>query len=236
MKFSIMVIAPKTARKELTTAQKSRIWTLYKEGNNPTQIWRKTTIPRTTCSLFITRQLITPDPTFELKPKRGTPKKITERGTRALLRTASLNTRITLKALASPSKSGQYLNHYIVAIYLKSAGKAKRRPRKKPFLTPLYKKKRRIHYRTKKAIKRDNRRVYWSDKVTFEVGEDLQTFWVTRAAGREEEYADKNLRPTFKSGRTTIRIWSCFCGDEIGPLYILPEGENMTAKRYKYVL
>jgi hypothetical protein len=29
--------------------------------------------------------------------------------------------------------------------------------------------------------------------VTFEVGEDLETFWVTRGPGREEEYALKNL-------------------------------------------
>lgn len=85
-------------------------------------------------------------------------------------------------------------------------------------------------------MKRNNQRVCWSDEVTFEVGEDLNTFWVTRGSGREEEYADRNLRPTFKSGRTTVGAWSCFCGDEMGPLYMLPEGENMTAKRYKYVL
>jgi hypothetical protein len=59
---------------------------------------------------------------------------------------------------------------------------------------------------------------------------------VTRAARREDEYAEKNLRPTFKSGRTIVGVWSCFCGDEIGLLYMLPQGENMTAKRYKYVL
>jgi transposase len=83
---------------------------------------------------------------------------------------------------------------------------------------------------------RDNRKVCWSDEVTFEVGEDSTTFWVMRGAGREEEYVDKNLRPTFKSGRTSVGAWSCFCGDEMGPLYILPEGETMTAKRYKWVL
>jgi len=72
--------------------------------------------------------------------------------------------------------------------------------------------------------------------VTFEVGEDLNTFWVTRAPGREEEYTDKNLRPTFKSGRTTVGVWSYFCGDEMGPLYMLPEGKTMIAKQYKWAL
>ena len=68
------------------------------------------------------------------------------------------------------------------------------------------------------------------------MGEDLNTFWVTRSSRRKEEYVDRNLQPTFKSGRTTVGAWSCFGGDEMGPLYMLPEGENMTAKRYKYVL
>jgi transposase len=231
-----MVVAPKGPRKELTKAQKSRIWTLYEEGYNPTEIWHKTKIPRTTCSSFITRQSISPDPKFENKPRSGRPKKITARGARALVRTACQDTRMTLKVLATPSKSGKKLNHHTVAIVLKSFGKAKRRPRKKPFLSPLHKKKRREHCRAEKAMKRNNQRVCWSDEVTFEVGEDLNTFWVTRGSGREEEYADRNLRPTFKSGRTTVGAWSCFCGDEMGPLYMLPEGENMTAKWYKYVL
>jgi hypothetical protein len=43
-----MVVAPKKPCKELTKAQKSRIWTLYEEGYNPTEIWHKTKIPRTT--------------------------------------------------------------------------------------------------------------------------------------------------------------------------------------------
>jgi hypothetical protein len=72
--------------------------------------------------------------------------------------------------------------------------------------------------------------------VTFKVGEDLRTFYVTRAISKEDEYATKNLRLTFKSGRKSIGVWSCFCGDEMGPLYMLLEGETMIAKRYKYVL
>ena len=143
---------------------------------------------------------------------------------------------MTLEALSILLKSGKKLNHHTVAIMLKSFGKAKRRPRKKPFLNTLYKKKRREHYRAKKAMGRDNRRVYQSNKVTFIVGENLQTFQVTQGPGREEEYASKNLRPTFKSRRTIISIQSYFYRDEMGPLYILLQGENITAQRYKYIL
>jgi hypothetical protein len=72
--------------------------------------------------------------------------------------------------------------------------------------------------------------VCWSDEVTFHVGADGSIFYVTRGAG--EEYLEKNLKPSFKSGRTTVGVWSCYCGDEIGPLVIIEKGGTMTAKRY----
>jgi hypothetical protein len=43
---------------------------------------------------------------------------------------------------------------------------------------------------------------------------------------------DKNLKPTFKSGRTSVGVWSCFCGTEMGPLVILLDGARITATRY----
>jgi len=48
--------------------------------------------------------------------------------------------------------------------------------------------------------------VCWSDEVTFEVGEDLRGFFITRRPGREEEYAENNLKPTFKSGMTSVGV------------------------------
>ena len=62
----------------------------------------------------------------------------------------------------------------------------------------------------------------WLDKVTFEVGADGSIFYVTRGPG--EEFLDKNLKPSFKSGRTSIGVWSCYCGDEMGPLVIIEKG------------
>ena len=86
-------------------------------------------------------------------------RKITLRGERHLIQTTNLEPKITLKALGSLSKSGKKLNYYIVAQVLKRNRKAKRRPRKKPFLTKEHKKRRVAHYKAKKAIKRDNRKV-----------------------------------------------------------------------------
>jgi hypothetical protein len=72
--------------------------------------------------------------------------------------------------------------------------------------------------------------VCWSDKVTFVVREDETVFYVTRAPG--EEHLPKNLKPTFKSGRTTLGVWSCYYGNKIGPLVVILKGGTMTAKRY----
>jgi transposase len=221
---------------ELSVEQRAVIWQYYLDRLTPLQISRKLLHPRSTIAGFIKRHSESGSNTFKSKPRSGRPKKITERGARALLRNAALDTRMTLKALSTPSKSGKQLNHHTIAKILKTFGKAKRRPRKKPYLGKEHKFERRKHCRAEKERKRDNRKVCWSNEVTFEVGEDLTTFWVTRGAGRDKEYAYKNLRPTFKSRRVTVGVWSCFCGDEIGPLYILPEGENMTSKRYHYVL
>ena len=42
--------------------------------------------------------------------------------------------------------------------------------------------------------------------------------------------------PSFKSGRTSLGVWSCFCGDEMGPLVVIPKEGTMTAERYKETL
>jgi hypothetical protein len=57
-----------------------------------------------------------------------------------------------------------------------------------------------------------------------------RSFYVTRGSG--EEYLEKNLKLTFKSGRTAVGAWSYFCGDEIGPLVIIPKRGTMAAARY----
>ncbi|KAF4628521.1 hypothetical protein G7Y89_g9625 [Cudoniella acicularis] len=155
-----MVRVLKTLRKELTPVQKCRIWTLHEDGNNISQIHIKTGYPHSTITTFLNRHTLTPTDDFENKPGRGAIRKITPRGERHLLRTVNLEPRMTLKSLASPSKSGHKLNHHTVASILKLNGKAKRRPRKKPFLTDEHKTRRRAHYRAEKAMKRDNRKVY----------------------------------------------------------------------------
>jgi hypothetical protein len=154
-----MAIVSKVARKELTLAKQSNLWTLYCKGYNPSEIFRKTTIPCTTILGFIYRQSYALDTTFESKARSRAKKKLNPRAERRLIRTACNKLRISLKSLSTPSKSGKRLNYYTVAIILKSFGKAKRRLRKKPFLTPLHKQKQRTYCRNEKGIRRDNWKV-----------------------------------------------------------------------------
>jgi hypothetical protein len=141
---------------------------------------------------------------------------------------------MTLHTLCTPSKSTKQLGRNLVRKILKNASKSKRRPRKKPFLKPEHKYGRRIWCGEEKKLKRDYNKVCWSDEVTFYVGADGSIFYVTRRSG--EEYLEKNLKPTFKSGHTAVGAWSCFCGDEIGLLVIIPKGGMMTAACYLEVV
>jgi hypothetical protein len=79
-------------------------------------------------------------------------------------------------------------------------------------------------------VKRDYNKVCWSNKVTFYIREDNTMVYVTYGPG--EEFLDKNLKPSFKSGRILVSVWSYYYRDEIGPLVIIKKGGRMTVKRY----
>src|SRR5438270_7560726 len=72
--------------------------------------------------------------------------------------------------------------------------------------------------------------VCFSDEATFELGYDSSVAWITQ--GPSEEFLEKNLKPSFKSGRTSISVWACFCGREIGPVVVLPKGEKINQHLY----
>ena len=61
-----------------------------------------------------------------------------------------------------------------------------------------------VGVKDEKRIKRNYNHVCWLDEVTFHVGDDGSVFYVTR--GAREEYLEKNLKPSFKSGCTTVGV------------------------------
>ena len=225
-----MCTHPKSNRKELTPAERARIWTRHLDGYSVPEIIQLERHPRGTVRATLKRYGGIPNSTFESKPRSGRPKKTSSRNDRALIRAANADTKATLYALASLSKSSYQLGRNTVRKILKAAGKAKRKPRKKPFLKPEHKYWRRKWCGEEKKGERDWNKVCWSDDVTFHVGEDGNIFYVTRDP--TEAFLEKNLQPSFKSGRSTVGVWSCYCGDEMGPLVIIEKGGRITAKRY----
>ena len=60
--------------------------------------------------------------------------------------------------------------------------------------------------------------VIWTDEATFETGLDTRSCYVTRRKGTAMDF--KYLKPTFKSGRSTIGIWGAIALGIKGPVHI----------------
>jgi hypothetical protein len=75
----------KTKRKELSPTHRAKIWTLHKEGYNPSEIHARIGTPCLTINRVIARQILNLDSSFQSRPQSGQPKKISQQGTRALI-------------------------------------------------------------------------------------------------------------------------------------------------------
>jgi transposase len=223
---------PRTNRRETSPGKREAIWALYKAGHSIASISTLEDIPPSTARSIINRRLKRNEDDFTNLPRSGAPQILSIRAKRALVRHAAKNPREGLQSLQTPSKSASYIGVDLVRKTLKEAGKVKRKPRKKPFLKPAHKKVRFLWCRVQRRSKRRWDRVCWSDEATFEVGEDTSLFYVTRGVGIKEAYKEEFLKPSFKSGRTAVGVWSCFMGTEMGPLVIIEKGGRMTGKKY----
>lgn len=73
--------------------------------------------------------------------------------------------------------------------------------------------------------------IVWSDECTVEVG-GARRKRVWRRPG--ERNLPDCIQPTFKSGRTTVMMWGCFVGNQLGPLVLCPG--TMNSEKYCEVL
>ena len=223
---------PKFKRCELSQTKRAAIWALYKAGKTYSEIKRLENVPKSTIGDTILRckeiEASGRPVTFESRPRPGAPVKLTARAARRLVRAAVKERREPLEALRTPSKSGVHLSRKTVRVTLKLHGKARRKARRKPWVSPKNKKKRRTFYVTYKDA--CWMLWCWSDEATFEVGYDSRTVYVTR--GRGEEYLDECLKPSFKSGRIKVGAWGSFMGPERGPLVTFDSDFRMNRDTY----
>ena len=227
---------PKTHRRETTPEEKAIVWAHYLDGLSYSEIKGMTGHPKSTIQTIINNlKARSGHDKFKSKPRPRVSRKVDSRGERALLRHADKNTKDPLAVLGTPSKSGKQLDQGTVRKILKRHGKAKQRAREKPYLSKLHKK---VRFQRCKALKADktldHMNIYWSDEATFEIGHDGRIVWVTRAPG--EEFLEKNLKPSFKSGRSSVSVWALFCGRHLGPVVVLPKGQRMNQYIYKNLI
>ena len=110
-----------------------------------------------------------------------------------------------LAALSTPFKLGTTFSCKTVRAYLKAVNYLRFKARKKPYLTKKHKEARLCWVRKHLGwTLEDWKGVIWTDEATFKTGLDLRTCYVTRKPGTAME--SRYLKPTFKSGRTTLGI------------------------------
>ena len=171
-------------------------------------------------------------------PRSGRPQKLNDRSIRHLNWTVEKNRRQSLADLTNTvnAASPAPVSPRTVSRAIKEKlNMASRIARKKPFL----KKKHRLQ-RTewaKDAVTwgiEEWKRVIWTDESSVELGKNTRVCRVWRHPG--EAFDEKCLVPTFKSGRTSIMVWSCIAYDKKGPLHFLLTGRGNGAGYVELVM
>ena len=226
-----MPSVPKTSRREHSSETVATILTLRKDGKSFAQIGDQLSLPRFTVATILHRHTRQPHQPLPPSKRSGRPFKLDDRDKRTLMRHVERFPHDNLKALGTPSKSGQSLSKPTVRKYLKGEGFFRFKARKKPYLTPKHKKDRlrwgKEHLRW--TIE-DWSQVIWTDEATFETGLDSRSCYVTRRIGTAME--PRYLKPTFKSGRSTIGIWGAITLGLKGPVHFLQKEGRMNSDIY----
>lgn len=221
---------PKTVRREHSSEIISTIIALHEIHCSYAEIARQVKLTRPTVVTIVHRITRNPDASCDRKKRVGRPVKLDARARRALIRHIDRNPHENLLALATPSKSGHKLSRCTVRKYMKTAGFFRSRARRKPFLTIRHKAVRLQWGREHNDWTiEDWSRVIWTDEATFETGLDTCCY-VSRRKGTAMEV--RYLKPTFKSGRSTIGIWASITLDEKGPMLVLTRGSRMNSDIY----
>src|SRR5215469_12156599 len=102
--------ARKTSRREHSSEKIAVIIKLHELGYSGSKIETETDVPKSTVNRIIKKHASQPDQPLSQPKRTGRPPKLSRRAKHALLCHVAKNPFDTLKALSSPSKSGQQLH------------------------------------------------------------------------------------------------------------------------------
>ena len=169
--------------------------------------------------------------THSSAPQQGRPPKVSPRDKRHLVRNGIRNRFATAtQVLDKAGLSGVIIPSRARQIF-RMSGLTARRPRKKPFLSRVHR-KRRLEW----ALHRRDwdldmwKRHIFVDESTFQTGKPDGSILVRRRLG--EAYNEDYLIPTFKSGRSTSNHWGAIEYTARSKLVCLRGEGRMTARKY----
>ena len=173
---------------------------------------------------------------FETFAQRTRPKgpafKTSKSDDRHLIVTAKRNFDRPLQDITN--LAGLPISRYTTRRRLKKVNLQSRYVKRKPFLSAKHKQGRlEWALRYKDWTVEDWKKVIWSDEAIIRIGHDSRRRRIIRPIGMglQERY----LVPSFKSNQVTIMVWTCFCGDRIGPILALNQG-GIGAVEYMEIL
>ena len=228
---STMPSKPRTLRREHSSETIAVILCLHKLKKSHAQIAEHVKIPKSSVTTILHRQERNPDHPLRPTKRAGRPLKLDARARRTLIRHVERYPHDNFAALATPSKTGQTLSRTTVRKYLKAAGYLRFKARRKPYLSQKHKlarlkwAKEHVNWTLEDWL-----HVIWTDEATFETGLDTRTCYVTRRKGTAME--SRYLKPTFKSGRTTIGIRGAITLGLKGPVHLSQKEGRMNSDIY----
>lgn len=220
----------KRCHNHVSPLQKGRILLWREQGHSIRDIAGREKIPRTTVCRITNEYFNDVDGHLQEfadrppTPRPGRPLKYSDRIRRWIIRSIEYDRFSYISEIQSecPVK----ISRNTIRRYISKSGLDSRIARKKPFLN-LSQRKARLAWctqYTKGWGMGEWDRVIWTDECSFKVGKNSGRLRCWRRPN--EAFTPKCLRPTFKSGRSSLMVWGCITKGRKGPLVFLEREEK----------
>jgi transposase len=225
LSFCLQVTAAMLKHIHMTPRRACAVIHLWKAGLPYSKIASNLGVAKSTICRTLQRAQENPDDPTATRQCSGRPSKLSLEDEIALVNAAVENRGLSTKELCKQFKCCSTTLKKV----LDKHGYHKRVARRKPYLKDSHKEARLHFAKAHKHWKAKHwERVMFTDECNIELGLDGRVYWIWRRA--DESLTSNCLKPTFKSGRTSVGIWSSIFKNMKGPL-ILIEG-RMTGQQY----